>query len=136
MNEQRFVVTDHVWQRLEPYLPEKVGDAEATAKDTPVHGSRFLARRPDDQNRCLSRPFGILVRFLLLPGQAHDMKGTASLIRDVSFGAVMVDKASAVIPPKTNRKQQRDDDADAYKWCHLVEHYFAKIREFRGIATR
>jgi transposase len=30
---------------------------------------------------------GNLVRFLLLPGQAHDMKGIAPLIRGVSFGA-------------------------------------------------
>ena len=33
MNEQRFVVTDHVWQRLEPHLPGKASDAGATAKD-------------------------------------------------------------------------------------------------------
>ena len=44
--------------------------------------------------------------------------------------------ATAVIPPKANRKHQRDYDAEAYKWRHLVENYFAKIKEFRGIATR
>lgn len=94
---------------------------------------------------------GNLVRFLLLPGQAHDMKGVAPLIGNVSFGALLADKAfdanwllqeldtrgaSAVIPPKANRKHQRDYDADAYKWRHLVENYFAKIKKFRGIATR
>ncbi|SEL47633.1 Transposase [Roseovarius azorensis] len=94
---------------------------------------------------------GNLIRFLLLPGQAHDMKGVAPLIRNVSFGALLADKAFdadwlleelgargaiAVIPLKTNRKYQRDYDADAYKWRHLVENYFAKIKEFRGIATR
>lgn len=94
---------------------------------------------------------GNLVRFLLLPGQAHDMKGVAPLICNVSFGALLADKAfdanwllqeldtrgaSAVIPPKANRKHQRDYDAGAYKWRHLVENYFAKIKEFRGIATR
>ena len=36
---------------------------------------------------------GNLVRFLLLPGQAHDMKGVAPLIRDVSFDALLADKA-------------------------------------------
>jgi len=94
---------------------------------------------------------GNLVRFLLLPGQAHDMKGVAPLIRNVSFGALLADKAfdtnwlledldargaTAVIPPKANRKHQRGYDADAYKWRHLVENFFAKIKEFRGIATR
>ena len=44
--------------------------------------------------------------------------------------------ATAVIPPKANRKIQRDYDAEVYKWRHLVENYFAKIKEFRGIATR
>ena len=94
---------------------------------------------------------GNLFRFLLLPGQAHDMKGGAPLIRDVSFGALLADKAfdadwllqdldergaTAVIPPKSNRKVQRDYDTHMYKWRHLVENYFAKIKEFRGIATR
>ena len=94
---------------------------------------------------------GNLVRFMLLPGQAHDMKGVAPLIRGVSFGALLADKAfdanwlleeldargaTAVIPPKANRRQQRDHDSDAYKWRHLIENYFAKIKEFRGIATR
>ena len=33
MNEQRFVVSDILWQRLEPYLPGKVSDAGVTAKN-------------------------------------------------------------------------------------------------------
>ena len=44
--------------------------------------------------------------------------------------------ATAVIPPKANRKNQQDYDVEAYKWRHLVENYFAKIKEFRGVATR
>ena len=94
---------------------------------------------------------GNLFRFLLLPGQAHDMKGVAPLIHDVSFGALRADKAfdadwllqdldergaTAVIPPKSNRKVQRDYDTHMYKWRHLVENYFAKIKEFRAIATK
>ena len=81
---------------------------------------------------------GNLVRFLLLPGQAHDMKGVAPLIKGVSFDALLADKAfdadwllqdldergaTAVIPPKTNRKIQRNYDAEVYKWRHLVAHY-------------
>ena len=33
MNEQRFVVSDRLWQRVEPNLPGKASDAGATAKD-------------------------------------------------------------------------------------------------------
>ena len=36
---------------------------------------------------------GNLFRFLLLPGQAHDMKGVAPLIHKISFGALLADKA-------------------------------------------
>jgi len=94
---------------------------------------------------------GSLIRFVLLAGQRHDTVGVAPLIRDVPFDALLADKAfdvdwlraelnqrgaSAVIPPKANRKQQIAYDKDIYRWRHLVENYFAKIKEFRGIATR
>jgi transposase len=94
---------------------------------------------------------GNLADFVLLPGQAHDLRGVAPLIEDVLFGALLADKAfdadwlletldargaTAVIPPKSNRKQRRNYDEDAYGWRHLIENYFAKIKEFRGIATR
>jgi transposase len=79
------------------------------------------------------------------------MMGVAPLIKDVPLGALLADKAfdanwllaeldrrgaTAVIPPKSNRKVQRDYDEEVYKWRHLVENYFAKTKEFRGIATR
>ena len=79
------------------------------------------------------------------------MKGVAPLIHGVSFDALLADKAfdvdwlledldargaTAVIPPKANRRTQRNYDTHMYKWRHLVENYFAKIKEFRGIATR
>jgi transposase len=94
---------------------------------------------------------GSLVRFVLLPGQRHDMVGVEPLIRDVHFDALLADKAfdadwlrteldqrgaSAVIPPRANRKHQFAYDREMYRWRHLVENYFAKIKEFRGIATR
>ena len=41
-----------------------------------------------------------------------------------------------MIPPKANRKIQRDYDAEVYKRWHLVENYFSKIKEFKGIAAR
>ena len=41
-----------------------------------------------------------------------------------------------MIPPRKHRKTQIDWDIEMYKWRHLVENYFAKIKEFRGIATR
>ena len=68
-----------------------------------------------------------LVRFLLLPGRAHDMQGVGPLIKGVSFDALRADKAfdadwllhdldergaTAVIPLKADRDIQRDYDAE------------------------
>ena len=79
------------------------------------------------------------------------MKGVTPLIKDISFEALLADKAfdadwllqdlnargaTAVIPPKANRTVQRDYETEVDKWRHMVENYFAKIKEFRGIATR
>src|SRR5215210_2279987 len=94
---------------------------------------------------------GNLVRFVLLPGQRHDTVGVPPLIEGVAFGALLGDKAfdadwlraeldgrgaAAVIPPKANRKARLDCDKAMYRWRHLIENYFAKLKEFRAIATR
>jgi transposase len=42
----------------------------------------------------------------------------------------------AVIPPKADRKVQRDYDKQLYKARHLMENFFAKLKLFRAIATR
>jgi len=41
-----------------------------------------------------------------------------------------------VIPPKRNRKEQREHDKDLYKLRHLVENAFLHLKRWRGIATR
>ena len=43
---------------------------------------------------------------------------------------------TAVIPPKANRKDPRPYDRDLYKARHLIENFFAKLKQFRAIATR
>ena len=96
-------------------------------------------------------PSATLVRFVLLPGQRHDTVGVPPLIEGVAFGALLGDKAfdadwlradldgrgaAAVIPPKANRKASLDYDKAMYRWRHLIENYFAKLKEFRAVATR
>jgi transposase len=41
-----------------------------------------------------------------------------------------------VIPPKKNRKIQREYDRYLYKLRHLVENAFLHLKRWRGIATR
>lgn len=94
---------------------------------------------------------GNLVRFVLLPGQRHDIKGVKHLITDVPFKMLLADKAFdvdwlraelesrnivAVIPPKANRKRPIPCDFAAYKWRHLIENFFCSLKAFRRIGTR
>ena len=65
------------------------------------------------------------------------------MIADKGFDAddrviVPLEKAgkTAVIPPKANRKQPRSYDKELYKARHLIENFFAKLKQFRAIATR
>lgn len=41
-----------------------------------------------------------------------------------------------VIPPQSNRKEQREYDQDLYQARHLIENFFAKLKEFKRIAMR
>jgi transposase len=43
---------------------------------------------------------------------------------------------TAVIPPRRNRKHPRQYDKDLYKARHLIENFFAKLKQYRAIATR
>ena len=43
---------------------------------------------------------------------------------------------AAVIPPKANRKNPRPYDKDPYKARHLIENFFARLKQYRAIATR
>jgi len=44
--------------------------------------------------------------------------------------------AQAVIPPKSNRKIQREYDTELYKERNHVERLFNKLKHFRRVATR
>lgn len=43
---------------------------------------------------------------------------------------------TAVIPPKANRRSPRAYDRHLYKGRHLIENFFAKLKQFRAVATR
>ena len=96
----------------------------------------------------LGNPLG----FHLTGGQAHDLEGADHLLPTVKADILIADKAydadqrviaplaeagkTVVIPSKSNRKVARDHDRHLYKARHLIENFFAKLKQFRGIATR
>ena len=56
----------------------------------------------------------------------------ANWLRDALNGAGI----EPVIPPKSNRRCPAEFDRDTYKWRHLIENFFGKLKEYRGIAMR
>ena len=74
----------------------------------------------------------------LLPAMAAD-----TLIADKAFDAdarvlepLATAGKTAVIPSRTNRSSPRDYDRELYAARHLIENFFARIKQFRAIATR
>ena len=99
----------------------------------------------------LTDALGNLVRFVLLPGQRFDTAGVAPLIEGLEFGALIGDKAfdsndiiadlnnrgaTVVISQHPRRASPLQIDLEMYKWRHLIENFFCKLKEFKRIAMR
>ena len=94
---------------------------------------------------------GLPVEFKLTPGQAADITQAEALLENFDFELVLGDKgfdskklihfieargAEAVIPPRSNLKEQREYDRHLYKERNLVERFISRIKQFRRVATR
>ena len=122
---------------------QKSGSEEAIGRSRGGLSTKIHARVD-----ALGNPTG----FALSPGQAHDLDGADALLADLEAAILIADKAfdaqervieplqqagkMAVIPPKANRKDLRPYDRDLYKARHLIENFFAKLKQYRAIATR
>ena len=99
----------------------------------------------------LTDALGNLVRFVLLPGHRFDTVGVAPLINNIEFGGLIADKAfdsnwiiddmnergaKIVISQHPRRSHPIEIDSEIYKWRHLVENFFCKLKEFKRIAMR
>jgi len=99
----------------------------------------------------LTDALGNLVRFVLLPGQRYDTVGVAPLIQGIEFDGLIADKAfdanwiidalndrgaKIVISQMPQRRAPLDIDLEVYKWRHLIENFFCKLKEYKRIAMR
>ena len=92
------------------------------------------------------------IRIALTPGQVHDGTAAEELLTNLKPGATLLaDKAYdsnairdqaqeqdvwANIPPKCNRKDSFVFSTFVYRYRNLVERFFNKLKQYRGIATR
>jgi len=99
----------------------------------------------------LTDALGNLVRFELLPGHRFDTVGVEPLLKGIAFGGLIADKAfdsdaiiadlnargaKVVISQHPRRAKSVPLDRDIYKWRHLIENFFCKLKEFKRIAMR
>lgn len=100
----------------------------------------------------LTDALGNPIGFHLTQGQACDLDGADVLLEEFTADTLIADKGydadervierlveqgkTAVIPPKRNRTLQREYDKDLYKARHLIENFFAQLKQYRAIATR
>ena len=92
------------------------------------------------------------VRLELTPGQAGDAPAAATLLEDLAPGTTLIaDRAYdtnairelatargawANIPPRSIRKGSFAFSTWVYRQRNLVERFFNRIKQFRGLATR
>jgi transposase len=99
----------------------------------------------------LTDALGNLVRFILLPGHRFDSIGVPPLIDGIAFEGLIADKAfdnnslvaelnergaRIVISQHPRRALPLPVDAELYRWRHLIENFFCKLKEFKRIAMR
>lgn len=123
-------------------------------KSNPLGEDEGLGRSRGGLNskiHCLADGLGNPVDFILTGGEVHDSQCAEALLEGKNADFVIADKAydtnailnkiaqigaTAVIPPKSNRKEQRKFDKHYYKDRNLIERFFCRLKQFRGIATR
>jgi transposase len=91
------------------------------------------------------------VKFILTPGQDHDVTQGPALIANSEAEKVIADKAydsddfiakieandaEPVIPPRRNRAEPRSYDKEEYKKRNIVERFINVIKQCRRVATR
>jgi transposase len=97
------------------------------------------------------RGLGCPVRFALTAGQKGDAPQAEVLLKDPPADVILADAAydsdrlrklvsdrgaKAVIPNNPSRARKYDLDKALYKERHLIECCFAKLKQFRRVATR
>lgn len=91
------------------------------------------------------------VKIILTPGQDHDVTQGPALIAGGGAKKKVADKAydsnqfieaiqstgaEAVIPPRSNRTEERSYDKESYKERNVVERFINTIKQCRRVATR
>lgn len=151
-----------VWQRVFEILSHDSDNEYAMLDPTIVRAHQHSA---GGKNQAIGRSKGGLstkihartdalgnpTGFYFTDGQVHDLNGSDVLLdlslsqtwlmdkaynsRDRVIDPILEAKGQVVMPAKSNSIDQRDYDRNLYKARHLIENFFAKLKQYRAIAT-
>jgi transposase len=154
-----------VWEKLFEYFKDDIDDEYFMIDGTVIRANHCAAGYKKGLNEKLGRSCGGFstkihamvdalgnpVKFVLSPGNDHDVTHAEELTSDLENTTVLGDKGydskkfidflktkrcTAIIPSRSNSKKKREIDQHVYKERHLVENFFNKIKCFRRICSR
>ena len=111
----------------------------------------LFVQNPDFEWLMIVDSFGMPVRVIITDGTVADCSMADELIEGFDADYLLADRGydtdqvieqaviagmKAVIPPKKNRKIQREYENDIYENRYQIEKSFLKMKYWRGIATR
>lgn len=91
---------------------------------------------------------GVPARILITKGTTADCKQAEALIENIEAKALLADRGydsdaivekagiKAVIPPRKNRKVQREYDKELYTLRYFVENAFMILKRWQGVENR
>jgi transposase len=154
-----------VWERMFAVLTKDRRNEYLMLDTSLVRAHQQAATGKGGQDQALGRSRGGLttkihlladalgrpLRFILTPGQAHDLTQAHALLDGQTTRQVIADRgydsnafrslvadlgAKAVVPAKSSRITNIRHDAKAYRLRNRIERCFNKLKHFRRIATR
>ena len=154
------------WERIRGLLPGREGRVGVTAADNQLFVEAALCKTrrldaPEEGWAPRAAPWPTLwatplwanpVGFFLAGGQAYGLAGAGHLLPGMKADMLIADKAfdadkrvieplaqagkTSAVPSKASRKAARDHDKGLCQARRLVEHFSARLKQFRAVATR
>ena len=128
MSARRYALRDDQWKAIENLLPGREDTVGVTARDNRLFVEAVLFR------------YRAGIPWRDLPERFGDWKNVHRRHSRWSESGVLARLKKAhvkpVIPARKQRNKRRRHDRNLYKRRHLIENFFARLKQYRAIATR
>lgn len=124
----RYELSDYEWTAIKPMLPNKPRGVRRVNDRRVLNGIFWVLRSGAPWRDCSALLSALLPQTMLLADRGYDANWIRELARQQG--------AWANIPPKRNRNDPICFSPYLYRARNLIERFFNKIKQYRGVATR